>query len=317
MVRKQKTVSSLNRSAQIKSPSAHITPHITPPLSSGTLPLGESGCIPEQPPFIKATPAPTHSTFQSTNPAQNTPSPPSSSAPRPRARFKPEKVPTAFTFPRPPSDLGSEGWSTEEEDRISESSGDFNPYSDPDEYNLPWQQGNILFNDLATELNTIVDGLNDSNDEYGPQLRLRETYINMMQDYHSTYSLGNLQTAVAHLLSQLLEEGLFVPTPDSRNALRGLMASMLIHRHLNLNLDDVATGEDPRFPLSPDCVLMRPSTHHHYGANPPQLSPHVSGTAEETVSNSDKKSLNHVTISRDQQNKRSKHRRQRGKPTNK
>ena len=273
MVRKRKTASSLNQSVQIDPPSAHIAPHVTLPLSSGTLPSGESGCIPERLPFTKATPAPSHPTPQSANPAQSTSSPPSGSVPCPRARFKPEKVPTAFIFPRPPSDHGSEEWSTEEEDRISESSGDFNPYSDPDECHLPWQQGNILFNDLATDLNAIVDGLNDSDDEYGPQLRLRETYINMMQDYHSTFSLGNLQTAVAHLLSQLLEEGLFVPTPDSRNALRGLMASMLIHRRLNLNLDDVATGEDPRFPLPPDCVLMRPSTHHHYDADPPQLSP--------------------------------------------
>ena len=274
MVRKRKTASLLNRSVQIDPPSAHIIPHVTPPLSSGTLPSGESGCIPERPPFTQATPAPTHPTPQSANPAQSTSPPSSGSVPRPRARFKqPERIPPAWR-PRTPSDLCSEGWSTKEEDRISESSGDFNPYlSDLNEYNHPYREENILLNDLAEGFNAIVSGLNDSDDEYGPDLRLRETYINMMKDYNSTFSLGKLQAAVARLLSQLLEERLFMPTPDSCIALRGLMASMPTHNHLNLDLDDVATGEDKFFPLPPDCALIRPPTHRHYIANPPQPPP--------------------------------------------
>ena len=57
-----------------------------------------------------------------------------------------------------------------------------------------------MFNDLADGLNAIVNGLNNSDDEYGPDLRLRETYINMMKDYNSTFSLGKLQAAAARLL---------------------------------------------------------------------------------------------------------------------
>ena len=186
----------MNRSAQIDPPSAHIAPHVTPPLSSGTLPSRESGCIPERPPFIQATPTPIQSTPQSANPAQSTSSPTSGSAPRPRARYKkPERVPPAWR-PRTPSDLCSEEWNTEEEDRISESSGDFNPYLfDSNEYNNPHRYGNILLDDLADELNAIVFGLNDSDDEYGPDLRLRETYIAMLQGSNSTFSLDRLQTA--------------------------------------------------------------------------------------------------------------------------
>ena len=253
MVHKRKTASSLNRSAQIDPPSAHIAPHFTLPLSSGTLPSRKSGCIPEQPPFIKATPAPIHPTPQSANPAQSTSPPPSGSAPRPRARFKQQgRVLPAWFPPWLSSASSAEGWNTEEEDKISESSGDFNPYLfDSNEYNNPHQHGNILLDDLANGLNAIVFSLNDSDDEYSPNLRLRETYIGMLQGSNSTVSLDRLQTAAARLLTQLLEEHLFVTGPDSCNALRGLMASMLSHPSLDLDLDDIATGEDKLFPISP------------------------------------------------------------------
>ena len=137
-----------------------------------------------------------------------------------------------------------------------------------------------------------------------------------MKDYNSTFSLGKLQAAAAHLLSQLLEERLFMPTPDSCSALRGLMASMLTYKHLDLGLDDVATGEDKHLPLPPDCALIRPPTHRHYVADPPQPPPHVSETAEETAPEGDNTLPSHVTVSRDQQNKRSKRQRRRGKPKN-
>ena len=292
---------------QIETPSAHITPSFTPLLSSGTLPLGESGCIPEHPPFIRATPVPFHTAPQSTNPDQSTSSPPSSSAPCPRVRFKPEKVPTAFTFPCPPSDLGSEGWSTEEGDKESGSSNEeFNPYlSDSDDYHPLWK-GNIWFDDLAQELDSIVFGFNNSDDEYGPNIRLRETYINMMQDPRSTLSLNRLQYATAQLLSQLIENRLFVHTPASFNALWGLIASMLSYPRFHRGLSHIATGEDNCFPLPLSCTLTWPASPHQSGSDPSQPSPHVSGTAEETAPEGDKASLSHVTVSHDQQNKRSK-----------
>ena len=108
----------------------------------------------------------------------------------------------------PPSDLDAEGWSTKDGDKDSGSSiGDYNynPYlSDSDKYNHPHWQGNILFNDLAEGLNAIVNGLNDSDNKHSPDLRLRKTYISMLWEYNSTFSLGKLQAAAARCYGTIL-----------------------------------------------------------------------------------------------------------------
>ena len=172
---------------------------------------------------------------------------------------------------------------------------EFNPYlSDSGRYNHSHPKGNILFDDLADEFNGIVFGLNDSNDKYSPDLRLRKTYINMMKDPRSKLSLLRLQCAAAHLLSQLLDECLFIHMHDGCDTLWGLMVSMLSYLPIEDGLHSIATGENKFFPLPPGCALAWPTSTHQSGANPLQPPPHVSGTAGETTSESEKMSLSHV-----------------------
>ena len=137
-----------------------------------------------------------------------------------------------------------------------------------------------------------------------------------MQDPRSRPSLIRLQRALAELLSQLLDEHLFIQTHDGYDALRSLMVSMLSYLPIEDDLRSIAAGENKYFPLPPGRALARPTSTHQPDADPPLPPPHVSGTAEETTPESDKTSPSHVITSRDQQNKRSKRRRRRGKPKN-
>ena len=203
MVRKRKTASLLNQSAQIDPLSAHIAPHITPPLSSGTLPLGESGCIPERPLFIKATPAPTYSTPQSVIPLRAHPHPPLVLLPT-LGRGSNNKR----GHPLPGFLLGCPQLFQLKGGALRRKTKSLSPLVTSTHTCLTQMSITIhidketfyVFNDLADGLNAIVNGFNDSDDEHSPDLRLRETYINMMWEYNSTFSLGKLQAAAACLL---------------------------------------------------------------------------------------------------------------------
>ena len=160
MVHKWKTMFLLTQSVQINPLSAHITPPVTPSLSPGTLPLGESGCIPEHLPFLQTSSVPTQATPQSTH---STPFAFSGSTSKTR------KV----CFAPPPSSPSSDRWSTEEDNDVHSPFYDeysthlFDNYdgsgpSSSSRGNHSHYQGNILLDGLANDINSLIFGLNDT-----------------------------------------------------------------------------------------------------------------------------------------------------------
>ena len=192
MVHKWKTVSLLIQSVQIDPLSAHITPSITLLLSPGILPLGKSGCISEHLPFIKTSSVPIQSTPQS---AHSTSSAPSGSTSKTR------KV----HFSPPPFSPSSDRWSTEEENNDVHSlfydeyhTHLFDNYSGSgpslsSRKNHSCHKDNILLDGLANNINSLIFGLNNTNNKYSPELRLQKTFVSIMLDSKNSLNAYNAQ----------------------------------------------------------------------------------------------------------------------------
>jgi hypothetical protein len=297
MVRKRKPAHKLTRSPQIAVSFAEDV--------QGTLPSGVSGCIPGPP-----HPMPTCTVPIPPDPHTDTPLPSGDISTSSRtANFKSTVQ----------SEVSSGEWQTDHPTDDESSSGDESLnrlFGNGPGFtrSLPkWRSRirpptNPLLDGLADDLNALTFGLEDSDDEYGPQLGLRNAFMEHFRV--APESTTAIQCAMLRLLNRLLNDDLFVRSIDSLNALRELQATLITHprvggairgiiyteerasRYFSELQEDPPIVQDP----SPSGVHMQP--------------PHVSGAAcaqpavvESTITESH--------VSRDQKSKRSRRRKRR------